>query len=116
MRRSLIAITGSVALLLTACSDDGGGGTTPAPSPEAAAVEVGATEYSFDVPAEVAGGVTQMRFTNTGGLPHEFAFARIEEGKTEEDVQAVIESEGNPPHGPRTSPACRSYRPASPSR
>ncbi len=38
-----------------------------------------------------------MRFTNTGGLPHEFAFARIEEGKTEADVKAVIESGGEPP-------------------
>ena len=47
----------------------------------AAMVEVRATEYSFDVPAEVVGGVVPMRFTNTGGLPHEFAFARIEEGR-----------------------------------
>ena len=38
-----------------------------------------------------------MRFTNNGGLPHEFAFARIEEGKTEADVKAVIESGGEPP-------------------
>ena len=97
MRRHLIAIVGSTALLLTACSSDGGGGTSPSPSPEATTVEVGATEYSFDVPAEVAGGVVRMRFTNTGGLPHEFAFARIEEGKTEADVKAVIESGGEPP-------------------
>ena len=99
MKRSLVSL-GSIALLLTACSsDDGGGGTTPpaAPEEEATAVEVGATEYSFDVPAEVAGGVVEMRFTNSGGLPHEFAFARIDEGKTEEDVQAVIESGGEPP-------------------
>lgn len=98
--RRLITIVGSIALLLTACSsDDGGSGTDPsaAPEEEATAVEVGATEYSFDVPAEVTGGVVEMRFSNIGGLPHEFAFARIEEGKTEEDVQAVIESGGEPP-------------------
>ena len=98
MRRPLIAMIGTIALLLAACSSDGGGNETSPPSaPEATAVEVGATEYSFAVPAEVAGGVVEMRFTNTGGLPHEFAFARIEEGKTEEDVQAVIESGGEPP-------------------
>jgi plastocyanin len=97
MRRPLTTIVGSTALLLTACSSDGGGGTTPSPSPEATTVEVGATEYSFDVPAEVAGGVVRMRFTNTGGLPHEFAFARIEEGKTEADVKEVIESGEEPP-------------------
>ena len=97
MKRPLITIVGSSALLLTACSSDGGGGTTPSPSPEATTVEVGATEYSFDVPAEVAGGVVEMRFTNNGGLPHEFAFAKIEEGKTEADVQAVIEGGQEPP-------------------
>ena len=80
MRRSLITIVGSTALLLTACSSDGGGGTSPSPSPDATTVEVGATEYSFDVPAEVAGGVVRMRFSNTGGLPHEFAFARAHVG------------------------------------
>ena len=77
MRRPLIAIVGSTALLLTACSSGGGGETSPSPmateSPEATTVDVAATEYSFDVPAEVAGGVVPMRFTNTGGFPHEFA-------------------------------------------
>ena len=38
-----------------------------------------------------------MRFTNTGGLPHEFAFARVEEGKTEADIKAVIDSGEEPP-------------------
>jgi len=66
-------------------------------SPDATTVDVAATEYSFDVPAEVTGGVVTMRFTNTGGLPHEFAFARIDEGKTEADVRAVIESGQEPP-------------------
>lgn len=97
MRRPLIALVGSTALLLTACSSDDGGGASPTPSPEATTVEVVATEYAFDVPAEVAGGVVRMQFTNTGGLPHEFAFARIEEGKTEADVRAVIESGEEPP-------------------
>ena len=97
MRRHLIAIVGSTAVLLTSCSSDGEGGTSPSPPSEATTVEVGATEYSFDVPAEVAGGVVRMSFTNTGGLPHEFAFARIEQGKTEADVKAVIESGEEPP-------------------
>jgi hypothetical protein len=97
MRRSLIAVVGSTALLLTACSPDGEAGTPPSPSPEATTVEVEATEYSFDLPAEVAGGVVRMQFTNTGGFPHEFSFARIEQGKTEADVKEVIESGGEPP-------------------
>lgn len=101
MRRSIIAAVASGALVLTACSSGGGGGTTPSAtateSPEAAAVNVTATEYAFDVPAEVAGGVVEMRFTNTGGLPHEFGFIQIEEGKTEADVEAVITSGEEPP-------------------
>ena len=102
MRRPLIATAASAGLILAACSSGGGGETTPSPTPTespeaAAAVDVTATEYSFDVPGAVAGGVVQMRFTNTGGYPHEFAFARIEEGKTEADVKAVIESGEEPP-------------------
>ena len=102
MRRPLVGTAVSATLILAACSSGGGGETMPSPtsteSPEAAAaVDVTATEYSFAVPGEVAGGVVQMRFTNTGGYPHEFAFARIEEGKTESDVKAVIESGEEPP-------------------
>lgn len=97
MRRPLIVVAAG-ALFLSACADgDDGGDGSPTTQPAATAVDVSATEFAFDVPAEVAGGVVEMRFTNTGGLPHEFAFARIEEGKTEADVKAVIESGGEPP-------------------
>jgi hypothetical protein len=101
MRRSFILST-AAALSLSACSSGGGGGQSPSPtatqSPEAAApVDVTATEFAFDVPTEVAGGIVEMHFTNTGGLPHEFGFARIDEGKTAADVVAVIESGEEPP-------------------
>lgn len=99
MRRPLILLA-AAALSLSACSDGGDGdeGSPTATAPPAATtVDVSATEFAFDVPPEVTGGVVEMRFTNTGGLPHEFAFARIEEGKTEADVKAVIESGGEPP-------------------
>lgn len=98
MRRPFIAIAASTVLVLAACSS--GGKETPRPSeaPEAAAtVDVTATEYSFDVAAEIQGGVVTMAFTNAGGLPHEFAFARIEEGKTEADVEAVVATRQEPP-------------------
>lgn len=99
MRRPLILIAAS-ALFLFACTDGGDGGDgspTGTESPAATTVDVSATEFAFDLPAEVTGGVVEMRFTNTGGLPHEFGFARIEEGKTEADVKAVIDSGGEPP-------------------
>ena len=99
MKRPLILLA-AAALFLSACTDGGDGGDgspTGTESPAATTVDVSATEFAFDIPAEVTGGVVEMRFTNTGGLPHEFAFARIEEGKTEADVKAVIESGEEPP-------------------
>jgi plastocyanin len=99
MRRTLNATVASTVLVLAACSSgDGREAPVPSESPEAAAaVDVTATEYAFDVPAEVPGGVVTMAFTNVGGLPHEFAFARIEEGKTEADVEAVVATRQEPP-------------------
>jgi plastocyanin len=96
MRTAALAVATATTLLLSAC-DGGDAADTPDPAESPTAVEVEATEYAFDLPAEVEGGVVTMRFTNTGGLPHEFAFARIEEGKTEEDVREVIESGEEPP-------------------
>jgi uncharacterized cupredoxin-like copper-binding protein len=101
MRRPFIVVT-AAALFLSACSSGGGGsGATSSPtvaeSPAATTVDVTATEYSFGVPTEVTGGVVRMLFTNTGGYPHEFGFARIDEGKTEADVKAVIDSGKEPP-------------------
>jgi hypothetical protein len=104
MKRPLVLVA-AAGLFLSACADgdDGGDGSSTTTGPTAAtAVDVSAKEYAFDVPAKVTGGVVEMRFTNTGGLPHEFAFARIEEGKTEADIRAVIDSERNPRNGLRT--------------
>lgn len=101
MRRPSITGLAATALVLAACSSGSGGDTSRAPTatepPEAPAVNVTATEYAFEVPPEVPGGVVTMEFTNTGGLPHEFGFSRIEEGKTEADVKAVIEAGKEPP-------------------
>ncbi|MGH2659080.1 MAG: hypothetical protein ACRDHS_05270 [Actinomycetota bacterium] len=92
-RHVLMAVA---ALVVTGCAGDGDEAGRPG-TPTLRPVEVTATEYSFDVPAQVTGGVVSMRLTNTGGLPHEFAFGRIDEGKTEADVKAVIESGREPP-------------------
>lgn len=98
MRRPLILTVASAVLVLAACSSgDRGESPEPSQSPGAATVNVTATEFAFDVPAEIQGGVVTMAFTNAGGLPHEFAFARIDEGKTEADVEAVTESGQEPP-------------------
>lgn len=58
---------------------------------------MGATEYQFSVPPDVRGGVVTMRFTNTGSLPHEFAFGRLDPGRGREDVRQVLEPGQGPP-------------------
>jgi len=92
-RHVLMAVA---ALVVTGCTGEGDEAGQPG-TPTLRPVEVTATEYSFDVPTQVTGGVVSMRLSNTGGLPHEFAFGRIDEGKTEADVKAVIESGREPP-------------------
>jgi uncharacterized cupredoxin-like copper-binding protein len=96
MRRMLV-LAAVAAIVLSACSEGGEEEESPTGASAPTSVDVFATEFAFDVPAEVPGGVVEMRFTNTGGLPHEFGFARIDEGKTEADVKAVIDSEMEPP-------------------
>lgn len=92
-RHVLMAVA---ALVVTGCTGEGDEAGRPG-TPTVRPVEVTATEYSFDVPAQVTGGVVSMRLSNTGSLPHEFAFGRIDEGRTEADVKAVIESGREPP-------------------
>ena len=92
-RHVLMAVA---ALVVTGCTGDGDEAGRPG-TPTLRPIEVTATEYSFDLPAQVTGGVVSMRLSNIGGLPHEFAFGRIEEGKTEADVKEVIESGQEPP-------------------
>ena len=99
MRRGVVTVSAVGAVLLVACTSDGGGAARPTPTLSSApsVVEVGATEYEFSVPPDVRGGVVTMRFTNTGSLPHEFAFGRIDPGRGLEDVRQVLESGEEPP-------------------
>ena len=99
MRRVVATVSAVGAVLLVACTSDGGGAARPTPTLSSApsVVEVGATEYEFSVPPDVRGGVVTMRFTNTGSLPHEFAFGRIDPGRGLEDVRQVLESGEEPP-------------------
>jgi uncharacterized cupredoxin-like copper-binding protein len=94
----LIGAGSAALLLLSACaSEDGASDNGASPQPDITAVDVVGTEFKFHLPEEVAGGVVSMRFTNEGGLPHEFGFARIEEGRTDAEVEAVIEAGREPP-------------------
>lgn len=96
MKKLLIGVA-LVAAVGAACSDARQGRTQPPANERAATtVQVTATEYAFDVPSDVTGGVVEMRFTNNGAFPHEFALSRIDEGKTEADVQVALEGQRPP--------------------
>jgi len=64
-------------------------------------VDVRGDEYAFVMPDQIDGGVVAMRFTNTGEELHEYALARLDEGRTRADVDAFLADpgalEGGPP-------------------
>jgi hypothetical protein len=77
--KRLIALLGAVALFAGACGDD----DSPAPRAQsgkekpASEFTVTGTEYAFDAPDEVTGGVVTMKFENKGQLKHEAVLLSI---------------------------------------
>jgi uncharacterized cupredoxin-like copper-binding protein len=55
-----------------------------------AAIRVAASEYSYSMPTQVAGGVVTFEMMNEGRELHEFGLARLEEGRTVDDLLAAI--------------------------
>jgi hypothetical protein len=77
-----LAVLGSATLALVGC-----GGSDEAAAP---VVEVRGDEYAYVMPDRIEGGVVTMRFTNTGEELHEYALARLDDGKTRADVDAYL--------------------------
>jgi hypothetical protein len=50
-------------------------------------VEIRGDEYAFVMPKQTEGGWTTMQLTNTGNELHEFAFVRLEGGRTLTDLK-----------------------------
>ena len=69
--------------------------STPVEDSAPTPVEVDAADYAYAMPDEIKGGVVSMRFRNTGKEVHEFAFVRIGEGHTVDDVLAALEKSGD---------------------
>jgi hypothetical protein len=85
-------------LLLAACGGDGGDGGTEAaapPQPAKVTVTVSATgeQVTFDVPAQVKPGATELTLVNNTKEPAELQLAQLDEGHTLADFYPVIESE-----------------------
>jgi hypothetical protein len=66
-------------VVLAACRPPTGPQPEP-PEQKTNVVQVQATEYAFSMPDRVTGGVITFEMANIGGLPHEFAFGRLDEG------------------------------------
>ncbi len=124
---SSFAVMFLAAAMLTACGNDGGDGGTATPTTatdEPAAtteggstnVSIGAGDYSFDLPTEFRGGLTNLSFTNTGSEPHLAAFALTAPGATLDDVKAALTSppSAGPPAGPPPFEEIAGFPPADP--
>lgn len=102
--RKLMTLLGAASLLFagTACGDDGDTDeATDTETPSAHVVDVTATDYDFDIPAEITGGTIEMNFKNEGKEGHFAAFAKVADGKTFADVKAALTApEGSAPAGP----------------
>jgi uncharacterized cupredoxin-like copper-binding protein len=98
------ALTFAIALVVgvtAGCGSDSGNKadqpttTTTAAPGAAGAVRVTATEYSFDAPAQVSGGLVDLTLTNTGKEAHEAIAVQLAPGKTLADYEKYS-SETNP--------------------
>jgi hypothetical protein len=109
-RRGLLAVA-VVALGLAGCGGAGSGPaeeeadgiisttTTTAPAPVAPSVIVAASEYGFEVPPEIEGGVVRMTFQNDGRLKHSALIVSAGDtplDRVKEDLAPVLRGEGKP--------------------
>ena len=72
-------------------------GTTTAAAPNV--VTITTTDYAFDAPAEIPAGVTTLRLVNRGPELHHVQLVKLNEGKTMNDVNALLQKpmQGPPP-------------------
>ena len=71
----------------------------PAPASDVAEMNEAtfvATEYAYEGPQNIPGGWSRLTLDNQGKLPHDLILARLDAGKTLDDVMAALEAEGPP--------------------
>jgi hypothetical protein len=92
---TLVLVLGVLGLAACGGDDEETGGTTEATR---GVIEVKGAEYAFVMPDQVEGGVVTFETSNIGKEIHEYAFGRLDQGKTIEDVKALLEKgPGEPP-------------------
>jgi hypothetical protein len=98
IRSRVSALLVASALLLAACGNDGGqGGTQATAPPQPAKVTVTASaagkQVTFDVPAQIKPGATQLELVNNTKEPAELQIVQLDGGHTLAEFYPVIESE-----------------------
>src|SRR5438045_9177300 len=68
-----------------------------APTAKARVVQVTGEDFKFDAPDVIPAGVTEFRFTNKGPSLHHMAILKLADGKTIDDLRAVLANPGPPP-------------------
>lgn len=98
MRGKGIGAATAALVALSACGGNGGspgGNSAPTKQPVDNVVRIVAGEYSYSMPTEIEGGVVSLEFANKGAEHHEFAFGRLDDDVSIDDViKSMQEGEG----------------------
>ena len=92
MRRTIVvAVTGVLALAGCAKNSSTQAAPTTSEAPVTASVDIQATEFAFVMPDTIPAGVTTLHIQNIGGMPHFIELQTVSDGKTDEDIQALLD-------------------------
>lgn len=100
--KTLVAAAAVAALVLTGCAgsedDEPAGTAEPAPAAEPAAAEpatvtVTASDYAFDLPAEITAGLVTFTMPNEGAEIHHAQLVRLNEGGSLDAALAALSEE-----------------------
>jgi len=78
-------------------SADSGASVIAAPVAKPRVVQVSGEDFKFDAPDIIPAGLTEFRFMNKGPSLHHMAILQLKDGKTLDDLRAVLANPGPPP-------------------
>jgi len=87
--------------VLGACSARDGAGTKPdskaSSGAKPTAVTINATEYAFEMPAQIPAGIVTFNLATRGKELHHAIVVRLDQGKTVDDMREALKQPGPPP-------------------
>jgi hypothetical protein len=96
-RRVVCGTTAAALIALAGCRTSKPANGAPSTTDNGNVVNVTASDFSFDAPADAPAGFTTFRLTNRGPSPHHVQLIRLEQGKTADDFIAALKAGGPPP-------------------